>query len=140
MKSPRFDYVRPDSLDQVLALMAEHGDEAQMIAGGQSLVPIMNMRLASPSVLVDLNHVPDLAGIELRGKWLRIGALTRHAEMARSPEVARHARCWPARRLTSPTRRSATAARSAAASPPPTRLGMARLLPDPGRAHSPGQP
>ncbi|MDR9438367.1 MAG: xanthine dehydrogenase family protein subunit M [Halomonas sp.] len=91
MKSPQFDYVRPGSLDQVLALLAEHGDEAQVIAGGQSLVPTMNMRLAAPSVLVDLNHVPGLSGVELRGKWLRIGALTRHAEMVRSPEVARHA-------------------------------------------------
>ena len=91
MKSPQFDYVRPGSLDEVLALLAEHGDEAQVIAGGQSLVPTMNMRLASPTVLVDLNHVPELVGVELRGKYLRIGALTRHAEMMRSPEVARHA-------------------------------------------------
>lgn len=91
MKSPQFDYARPGSLDEVLALLAEHGDEAQVIAGGQSLVPMMNMRLAAPTVLVDLNHVPDLFGVELRGKWLRIGALTRHAEIMRSPEVARHA-------------------------------------------------
>ena len=91
MKSPQFEYVRPGSLDQALAILAEHGDEAKVIAGGQSLVPTMNMRLAAPSLLVDLNHVPGLTGTELRGKWLRIGALTRHAEMARSPEVARHA-------------------------------------------------
>lgn len=91
MKSPQFDYVRPDSLDEVLALLAEHGDEAKVIAGGQSLVPTMNMRLAAPSLLVDLNHVPGLAGVELQGKWLRIGALTRHADMAASPEVAHHA-------------------------------------------------
>lgn len=91
MKSPQFDYVRSESLDQVLALLAKHGDEAKVIAGGQSLVPTMNMRLAAPSVLVDLNHVPELIGIELRGKWLRIGALTRHTEMMRSPLLARHA-------------------------------------------------
>lgn len=91
MKSPQFDYIRPESLDRVLALLAEHGDEAQVIAGGQSLVPTMNMRLAAPSMLVDVNHVPGLSGVELHGKWLRIGALTRHAEMVRSPEVARHA-------------------------------------------------
>lgn len=91
MKAPQFDYIRPESLDQVLALLAEHGDEAKVIAGGQSLVPTMNMRLAAPSLLVDLNHIPELTGIELRGKWLRIGALTRHAAMAHSPVVARHA-------------------------------------------------
>ena len=91
MKSPQFDYVRPNSLAQALAILAERGDEAEVIAGGQSLIPTMNMRLAAPSILVDLNRVPELTGIELRGKWLRIGALTRHAEMARSPLIARHA-------------------------------------------------
>ena len=91
MKAAKFDYVCPTTVAEVLDLLAEHGDEAKVIAGGQSLVPTMNIRLAAPSVLVDLNHVPDLAGIELHGQWLRIGALTRHAEIAASAEVARHA-------------------------------------------------
>ncbi|MEM8934226.1 MAG: FAD binding domain-containing protein, partial [Acidobacteriota bacterium] len=63
MKPPAFDYFAPNTVDEALALLAEHGDEAKVLAGGQSLVPAMNFRLARPSVLVDLNRIDALAGI-----------------------------------------------------------------------------
>ncbi|HID34545.1 MAG TPA: xanthine dehydrogenase family protein subunit M, partial [Anaerolineae bacterium] len=63
MKPPPFDYHAPETLDEALALMAQHGYGAKALAGGQSLVPTMNFRLAAPSVLVDLNRIPDLAYI-----------------------------------------------------------------------------
>lgn len=91
MKAPMFEYVRPDGVDEVLAVLAEYGDEAKLIAGGQSLVPAMNMRLAAPALLVDLNRIDELAGIQQQGRFLRIGAMTRHATIARSALVAEHA-------------------------------------------------
>ncbi len=91
MKAPLFEYVRASSIGEVLDLLADHGEEAKLLAGGQSLVPTMNMRFAQPEVLVDLNHVAGLAGIELAGGRLRIGALTRHAEIIASELVAQHA-------------------------------------------------
>lgn len=91
MKAARFQYIRPRTVQEVLEHLAEHGDEAKVIAGGQSLVPTMNVRLAAPAVLIDLNHLEELTGIEARKGTLRIGALTRHAEIADSDIVARHA-------------------------------------------------
>ena len=67
MKAPDFDYHRPGSLQDALALLSEHGAEAQPLAGGQSLLPMMNFRIASPAILVDLSRVPELRGIE-RGR------------------------------------------------------------------------
>ena len=87
MKPSVFSYHRPHSLDEALALLAEHGFDAKVIAGGQSLGPMMNMRFAQPAHLVDLNALPQLAGIERTGSTLRIGALTRHHELATSPLV-----------------------------------------------------
>ncbi|MBA1149266.1 xanthine dehydrogenase family protein subunit M [Ectothiorhodospiraceae bacterium WFHF3C12] len=91
MKAARFDYIRPRTVQEVLDHLAEHGDEAKVIAGGQSLVPTMNVRLAAPAVLIDINHVEELSGIEADKGTLRIGALTRHAEIAASETVAAHA-------------------------------------------------
>ena len=91
MKAPAFHYVRPRSLPEAAAVLAEHGDGARILAGGQSLMPALNMRLSAPQVLVDLNKIEALAGISLEGERLRIGAMTRHADLERSPLVAGHA-------------------------------------------------
>jgi carbon-monoxide dehydrogenase medium subunit len=92
MKPAAFDYHRPTSLDEALALFAELGPDAKALAGGQSLVPAMNFRLARPGVLVDLNALGALASIEETADGgLRIGAMTRQRAVERSPAVARRA-------------------------------------------------
>ena len=83
MKPPPFSYVRPIALEEVCELLAENGDEARVLAGGQSLVPAMNLRLARPSILIDINRLSDLNFIEFDGPALRVGALTRHEELRR---------------------------------------------------------
>jgi carbon-monoxide dehydrogenase medium subunit len=88
VKPARFDYYDPTSVDEVLALLQQYGDEAKLLAGGQSLIPILNMRLAKPAVLIDLNRVAGLAYIRELDSQLQIGALTRHAEVERSPLIA----------------------------------------------------
>ncbi len=90
MKAPDFSYLRAESVDQALDLLARHGDDARLLAGGQSLMATLNLRLSAPSVLVDLNHIPDLAGITETETAVRIGAMTRHVAVERSPVVARH--------------------------------------------------
>jgi len=82
MKPPVFSYYRPRSLEDALGLLAEHGFDAKVIAGGQSLVPMMNMRLAQPAHLVDLNALSQLTGTSRVGDTLSVGALTRHHEVA----------------------------------------------------------
>ena len=82
MFPPRFDYLRPESLEEVLELLARYGDDGRLLAGGQSVIPLMKLRLASPAVLIDINRVRELEAIvgdEHGG--LRIGALTRHHHM-----------------------------------------------------------
>jgi carbon-monoxide dehydrogenase medium subunit len=91
MKAPSFAYARPQSLGEALALLGKHRDAARVLAGGQSLIPSLNMRLSSPELLVDINGLAELGGIRVQGDVLRIGALTRHCEIERSAEVARHA-------------------------------------------------
>ncbi len=95
MKPAPFAYVRPESLEDAIGVLAEHGEEAKVLAGGQSLMATLNMRLSAPVVLVDIDSVPGLAGIEEVGGGLRIGAMTRHAEVeasdlvrARAPLIA----------------------------------------------------
>src|SRR5438876_12220880 len=90
MKAPRFAYARPASLAEALALLAEYKDDARVLAGGQSLVPMMNFRVAAPKVLVDINRIGSLAGIKVTRSFVRIGALTRHVELERSADIARH--------------------------------------------------
>jgi carbon-monoxide dehydrogenase medium subunit len=88
VKPAPFDYVRPGSLDDaVAALAADPG--AKVLAGGQSLVPLLSMRLAAPSRLVDINGLPDLAGIEAGPDGVRVGALARHADVLASDDVRR---------------------------------------------------
>jgi carbon-monoxide dehydrogenase medium subunit len=88
MKPASFEYARPDTLEQALSLLAEHGDRALPLAGGQSLVPLMNLRLAQPAMLVDLNGLSELARVARRSDGLALGALTRQRELERSPVVA----------------------------------------------------
>jgi carbon-monoxide dehydrogenase medium subunit len=89
MKPAPFAYYRPDTLDHALQLLDEHGPDAKPLAGGQSLVPAMNFRLSQPSVLVDLNRIASLAGLDARdGGGLRIGGMTRQRAVERSPLVA----------------------------------------------------
>ncbi len=90
MKSAAFDYVRAESPQHALALLAEHGDDARLLAGGQTLLATLNMRLSQPALLVDIGGLSQLAGIVVDGGALRIGALTRHVEIEESPLVAAH--------------------------------------------------
>jgi CO/xanthine dehydrogenase FAD-binding subunit len=78
VKPPPFDYFAPRSLDEALALLDEFGGEARVLAGGQSLVPLMNMRLASPRRIIDINRIAQLNYVELKDGYLCLGALTRH--------------------------------------------------------------
>jgi aerobic carbon-monoxide dehydrogenase medium subunit len=89
VKPAPFRYARARSIDECVALLAEHGDEAKVLAGGQSLVPLMNLRLARPEVLVDVNQIRELSHVTLDGDVLRIGAMTRHRDVAASDVVAR---------------------------------------------------
>lgn len=92
MKAPPFRYIKPSTLEECLDLMGRHASDAQILAGGQSLMPMLNMRLAAPAVLIDINGLyRELEGINGDGDQLVIGALTRHAAIAASPLVARHA-------------------------------------------------
>jgi aerobic carbon-monoxide dehydrogenase medium subunit len=79
-----FEYVCPRSVDDAVALIAEYGGKAKLLAGGQSLIPIMKFRFASPQVIVDLNRIPDLSGIHAEGNTITIGAMTRHQEIEHS--------------------------------------------------------
>ena len=88
MKPPRFEYDEPRTVEETLALLAEHGEEAKVLAGGQSLVPLLNFRLARPERLVDVNNVAELDYLRLDDGTLRIGALVRQSRLERSEEVA----------------------------------------------------
>ena len=89
MKPAPFEYYSPRTLDEALALLAEHGGDAKPLAGGQSLIPAMNFRLATPSVLVDLNAIDGLSGISASDGGLRVGGMTRHRALERSAVVAK---------------------------------------------------
>jgi CO/xanthine dehydrogenase FAD-binding subunit len=89
MKPAPFKYIAAQSLDHALALKADYGDEASILAGGQSLVPTMNFRLAQPAVLIDINPLSALAGVaRVNGHALRIGAMTRYRALERDADVA----------------------------------------------------
>ena len=85
MKPPPFSYYAPTSVEEAVALLAEHGDDAKVLAGGQSLIPLLSLRLARPTALVDLNGVTELSFID----GTTIGAMTRHRTVERSASVAR---------------------------------------------------
>ena len=90
MKPVAFDYVRAHSVGEAVAALASSGGEGKIIAGGQSLMPMINFRMVRPSVLVDINRIPGLDRIEERGGRLHIGALVRHRMTASDPVIGRH--------------------------------------------------
>jgi aerobic carbon-monoxide dehydrogenase medium subunit len=87
LKPPPFAYFRPDSAEEAVALLASHGDDAKILAGGQSLVPLLNFRMLRPGVLIDINRVSGLDLVAGHGDGLRIGALNRHHALEMSPLV-----------------------------------------------------
>ena len=89
MKPAPFDYHVPGSIEEAIALLQEYGDDAKLLAGGQSLVPAMNFRVVQPSVLIDLNHVKELDYIQENGQVLRIGAMTRERTLELDPRLGR---------------------------------------------------
>ena len=91
MKPPPFEYVRPVDLDGVLGALAQNSGETKLLAGGQSLVPMMNQRLVAPKRLVDINRVPGLDRVARDGDRLLIGALARHTDVLTSPVVREYA-------------------------------------------------
>ena len=86
-----FDYVRASSAAEAIALIGEHGSDAKFLAGGHSLLPLMKLRLAQPSVLVDIGRVRDLSYVKDAGDHIAIGALTRHMDVETSPVLKQHA-------------------------------------------------
>lgn len=91
MKAPPFNYVRPVTVTAVLQLLQQYGDGARLIAGGQTLLATLNMRLSEPDLLIDLQDVPGLRGISLQARCIRIGAMTTHSEMEDSSVLAHYA-------------------------------------------------
>jgi aerobic carbon-monoxide dehydrogenase medium subunit len=85
-----FEYHAPTSVDAALALLAAHGGEAKLLAGGHSLLPMMKLRFAEPAHLIDLNRIPSLRGIRLEGNHIRIGAMTTENDLVWSPLLAEH--------------------------------------------------
>jgi carbon-monoxide dehydrogenase medium subunit len=83
----RFDYFVPESVPEAVSLLAQRGEDAKVLAGGQSLIPLMKLRFASPSVLVDINRIPSLQGLEQKDGYLRIGALVRHKQCERAESL-----------------------------------------------------
>lgn len=84
MKPSPFDYSAPTSLAEALSVLAEAGSDGKVLAGGQSLVPILNMRLAAPAHIIDINRIPDLAFVRVEDGGVRVGALARHADVERN--------------------------------------------------------
>lgn len=91
MIPPAFDYVRATSVDEAVGALAQNGDDAKVLAGGQSLLPLLRLRLAYPSVLVDVGGVADMRGVRDDGDAIVIGAATRHADVIADPLVRQHA-------------------------------------------------
>jgi carbon-monoxide dehydrogenase medium subunit len=89
VKAPKFSYVRAESVEHACRLLAEHGDEARILAGGQSLMPTLAMRLSRPALLIDINRLEHLAGASYDGREVHIGALTRHADVMLSHLLAK---------------------------------------------------
>lgn len=87
MKPPRFQYCAPDMLDEALTLFDRYGEDAKVLAGGQSLIPLLNMRLAGPAYLLDINHIAELSYIEPEDGYLAIGATVRQRQVERSTLV-----------------------------------------------------
>lgn len=95
MKAPAFAYVKPRLLAEIFPLLQDYGDEARLLAGGQTLLATLNMRLSEPSVLIDLSAIAELRGITVAGSVLRIGAMATHSEIEASTLIAQHAPLLP---------------------------------------------
>ncbi|MFF6979802.1 FAD binding domain-containing protein [Streptomyces sp. NPDC008343] len=91
MIPPAFDYARPSSVDEAVRTLADAGEDAKVLAGGQSLLPLMRLRLAFPELVVDVNRIPELRGVREDGDTLVIGAMTTHHDVIADPLVRRHA-------------------------------------------------
>lgn len=87
MIPPSFEYLRPNSVSEAIALLQQHGEEAKILSGGQSLIPMMKLRLARPGYLIDINRISGLSYIKEDGGFLKIGGLTREAEIEASPLI-----------------------------------------------------
>jgi hypothetical protein len=130
VKPPPFAYAAPATLEEAVGLLTEHAEaEPRVLAGGQSLIPLMNFRLAKPGYLVDLRKIPGLSGIRREGDVLVIGAMTTLSELERSPEVAVAAPLQPGPRR--PLRRLARRRPGVGCGTSHRRAG--RIAPDPGR-------
>ncbi|MEO8837684.1 MAG: xanthine dehydrogenase family protein subunit M [Herbaspirillum sp.] len=90
MKAPPFDYAKPSELTGVFSLLERHGDDARILAGGQSLLATLNMRLSEPVLLIDLSAIDGINGIALKSDCVRIGAMTRHSDIEDSPLIKKH--------------------------------------------------
>ena len=84
MYPAKFDYLVPESLDEAISILAERGDEVKILAGGQSLIPMMKLRFANPSTLMDINRIPGLDGLARTNGHVSIGALVRHNDVVKS--------------------------------------------------------
>lgn len=91
MIPPSFDYARPGSVEEAVRVLSEGGEDAKVLAGGQSLLPLLRLRLAFPELVVDVGRVPGLAGVREEGDTLVVGAMTTHHDVIRDPLVRRHA-------------------------------------------------
>lgn len=91
MKASAFAYARATSVANALELLAVHGEKARVLSGGQSLIPAMNLRLVAPELIVDIGELAELRGIAVKGETLILGALTRHADLLKSPDINTHA-------------------------------------------------
>ncbi|HET9414959.1 MAG TPA: xanthine dehydrogenase family protein subunit M [Pseudolabrys sp.] len=91
MKPAPFAYTKAKTLKEAVTLLARHKDDARLLAGGQSLIATLNMRLSAPDLLIDINGIKNLNGIAKKGKYVEIGALARHVQVERSDVIAKHA-------------------------------------------------
>ncbi|MDN5896632.1 MAG: FAD binding domain-containing protein, partial [Nocardioides sp.] len=87
----QFDYLAPTSVEEALSALAQHGDDAKIIAGGQSLLPVLRMRLNAPEMVIDLGRIDSLRGVRDAGDAIVIGAMTTHTDVGKDPLVAEHA-------------------------------------------------
>jgi carbon-monoxide dehydrogenase medium subunit len=90
LKPSPFNYYRASSIEQALFLLDKYGDDAEVLAGGQSLMAMLNLRLLAPEVLIDINSIKDLQGITIEDNAVRIGALTRHVSVERSEVISQY--------------------------------------------------
>ena len=87
MIPPVFEYLRPKTIPEAIGFLQRHGDDAKILSGGQSLIPMMKFRLARPAYLIDINRISGLSYIREEGGFLRIGGLTREADLESSPLI-----------------------------------------------------